>query len=159
MKQGYLLLLSLVAVWLLAPVGCAVAPAVPDEPVAAVTMEIRLAKTEPTAGYHPVTKTGPQERIYYLAPTPALTTADIASARAVENGGGPLVEFTLTEPGAVKMREFTRNHIGELAAILVDGSIVAVPTIKGEISRQGVIHGNFTRDEAERIAAGLSAGR
>ncbi len=128
-------------------------------PPAAVTLEIRWAKTEPTPNFTPMTAEGPEKWTFYLAPTPLLTGADIAAAEVVESYFGPGVSFTLTKQGEATMRAFTREHIREHLAIIIDGRLVSAPIIQSEIGKYGLIDGGFTLEEARRIAAGLNAGR
>ena len=49
----------------------------------------------------------------------------------------------------------TQGHIGKPIAILVDGQVVTAPTVRAAISTTGVISGDFTKAEADRIAAGI----
>jgi SecD/SecF fusion protein len=53
------------------------------------------------------------------------------------------------------MREATRNHLGKPVAILIDGEVVAAPTIKSPIGEAAVISGDFTQSDAQRIASGM----
>ena len=43
----------------------------------------------------------------------------------------------------------------DLLAIIVNGEVVAAPTVRGTISNQAVTTGDFTRAEAERVASDL----
>jgi preprotein translocase subunit SecD len=54
------------------------------------------------------------------------------------------------------MRKATAGHIGGPMAILIDGDVVMAPTLRAPISSSGLISGDFTRREAERIANGMS---
>ena len=125
-------------------------------PPKAVTFEVRLAKDSPEEGFHQfiVQKTG---KALFVSDAVAIDKTDIASAKAITDNGKPAVEFKLTEQGAEKMRAFTRGHINEKVAIFLNGKLAAAPTIKGEISQMGVIHGNFTMEQARLIAEGLSS--
>jgi preprotein translocase subunit SecD len=40
-------------------------------------------------------------------------------------------------------------------AILIDGQVVASPSLKSAIRSSALINGNFTRSDAERIANGM----
>jgi preprotein translocase subunit SecD len=48
------------------------------------------------------------------------------------------------------------NHLGRPVAILIDGEVVSVPTVKSPIGAAAVISGDFTRADAERIAQGMN---
>ncbi|HPQ69430.1 MAG TPA: hypothetical protein PKW95_09885 [bacterium] len=157
MKRNMLLALCLGILCLLLSVACAKKQTI--VPPAAVTLEIRWAKTEPTPGFTPMTAEGPKKATFYLAPTPLLTGADIASAEVVESYFGPGVSFTLNQEGEATMRAFTREHIREHLAIIIDGRLVTAPVIQSEIGNRGLIDGGFALEEAQRIADGLNAGR
>jgi len=62
----------------------------------------------------------------------------------------------LNAAGADKMRRATMNHLGRPVAILIDGEVVSVPTVKSPIGAAAVISGDFTRADAERIAQGMN---
>jgi hypothetical protein len=88
-----------------------------------------------------------------------LTGDDIASARVVELSGAWGVQFDFTEAGGQVMVEFTRAHVGEPLAILIDGEVLSTPVIQSEFGADGgLLQGNFTREEAERLALQLNLG-
>jgi hypothetical protein len=123
---------------------------------AAVRFEVRLAEDKPAPGLREVKLPG-SEKLVYLHGDPIVTNSDIAAARVIE-GGGPAqysvgVEFKTA--GAEKMRAATANHIGRPVAILLDGQVVAAPTLRSAIGGSAVISGNFTRDQAAKIVKGI----
>ena len=123
---------------------------------AAVRFEVRLAEEAPAAGLHEVTVTT-AGRAIYLHQEVVVTNSDIAQAKVVP-GDGPSsfgVEVTFSTAGADEMRRATQGHVGKPVAILIDGKVVAVPTLRSPISQSAVISGDFTRGEAERIANGM----
>lgn len=82
---------------------------------------------------------------------------DILTARVVP-GGTPTtfgVALTFTPEGAEKMRAATEAHIGEHLDLLVDGDVVLSPVIRSAISTSAALTGDYTYDEAVRIAEGL----
>jgi hypothetical protein len=89
-----------------------------------------------------------------------LTGDDIASAQVVELAGGVWgVQFDFTEAGGQTMVDFTRSHVGEPLAILIDGAILSTPIIQSEFGAQGgLLQGNFSQEEAERLALQLNLG-
>jgi SecD-like export protein len=124
---------------------------------AAVRFEVRLAEAQPTLGLRPVRIAG-TNRVVYLHPEIVVANGDISQCRVIE-GSAPYrfsvaVEFNAA--GAEKMRKATAGHIGGPLAILIDGDIVAAPTLKSPISTSAVISGDFTQAEAERIVGGIS---
>ena len=96
-------------------------------------------------------------RRIYLHPETILTNSDIAAAQVVPGNSASRfgVAVSLTRDGASKMFSATQSHIGKPIAILVDGQVVTAPTVRAAISTTGVISGDFTKIEADRIAAGL----
>jgi len=53
------------------------------------------------------------------------------------------------------MRQATANHIGKPVAVLIDGEVVTAPVLRGPISTLGLISGDYTRAEANRIVSGI----
>ena len=123
---------------------------------AAVRFEVRLAEAQPTLGMRPVRIAG-TDRVVYLHSEIVVTNDDISHSRVIEGNApsrfGVAVEFTAA--GADKMRKATAGHIGGPIAILIDGDIVAAPTLRSPIGESAVISGDFTKAEAERIASGM----
>jgi preprotein translocase subunit SecD len=124
---------------------------------AAVRFEVRLAEESPAPGMQETHVLASGETIY-LHQDIIVSNGDIARSRVVQ-GNGPLqfgvaVEFTAT--GAQKMRDATTGGIGKRMAIIVDGEVVTAPRVRSVISTSAVISGDYTKDEAERIANGIS---
>ena len=123
---------------------------------AAVRFEVRLAETAPAADLRESAATQSGATVY-LHRDAIVTNGDIDRARMVQTSDVPefsvLVE--LTAEGAAQMRRATAQHIGKPLAILIDGEIVTAPTLRGPIDTSAVIDGHYTREEAERIVAGI----
>jgi preprotein translocase subunit SecD len=68
------------------------------------------------------------------------------------------VSFTWTADGGRQFGALTEKNIRQLLAIVIDGNVVSAPTIQSRISRQGVITGNFSADEASDLAVVLRSG-
>ncbi len=93
---------------------------------------------------------------------PCLTDLDVLRAWVVKDAGSgaPAVNFKLTSWGKEIFANVTLGNVGRALAIVVDGKLVSAPVIKSAIAGgEGVITGNFTAEEAEKIAAGLNAYR
>lgn len=85
----------------------------------------------------------------------ALKKADVATGQL----GEVQISFELTADGAKKFAEITRNNIGRQLAITLDGETQTAPTIQSEIpGGKGVITGNYTVEEAKKMATLLNAG-
>jgi hypothetical protein len=123
---------------------------------AAIRFEIRLAEDHASAGLHEVRIAG-SDRAVYLHQEIIVTNEDIAQSRVVQGNSpsrfGVSVEFNAS--GAQKMRQATADHVGRPVAILIDGEVVATPVVRSPISTSGVISGDFTQAEAERIVNGI----
>ena len=98
-----------------------------------------------------------------------LTGEYIVSAKADRDEmGRPVVAFRLNGKGGNIMRKLTRNCIahgemnptdrGRQLAVVLDGEILSAPVIQSEISTRGQISGNFTMEEAQRLANDLDSG-
>jgi hypothetical protein len=123
---------------------------------AAVRFEVRLAEESPAAGLQEARVSG-SDRVIYLHQDVIVTNSDVAQCRVVQGDNasrfGVAVEFNAA--GAERMRQATASHVGKPAAILIDGEVAAAPIVRGSISTVGVISGDYTRAEAERIVNGI----
>jgi preprotein translocase subunit SecD len=70
----------------------------------------------------------------------------------------PIVSFQWNVEGTRLFREFTRGHVGERMAAIIDGEVVTAPVIRTEIGRRGQIEGNFAQQEAADLAVSLRSG-
>ena len=122
---------------------------------AAVKFEVRRAESKPAEGLTEAKVEGTDEKVY-LHKEVELTNEDIASARAATDPSkANVVEVELTKEGQKKLSRLTKEHQGKPLAILVDGKVVAAPVVRGEITGDARITGDFTKEEAERIARGI----
>lgn len=124
-------------------------------PTRSVTFDVRLTKDAPSPGYHEATD--PSGKSIFVSDTVEIDQNDIKSAKVVAGSyGQPSVSFKLNREGAEKMMRLSSSHIKERVAFFVDGKMIMAPVIQAQISDRGLISGNFTLEEAKRIAAGLS---
>jgi preprotein translocase subunit SecD len=71
----------------------------------------------------------------------------------------PVVSFRFDSVGARKFGDVTRDHVGELLAIVLDNKVISSPRIREPIlGGSGIISGNFTVDSANELAVLLRAG-
>jgi len=68
------------------------------------------------------------------------------------------VRFELTPEGAALFGPFTAAHIDEPLAIVLDGLVLSAPTIQARIDDSGVISGDFTQADVEKLAAQITSG-
>ena len=118
-------------------------------------LEMRLAETAPGAGLTEATIPASGQKIY-LHESSVITNADVIDAH-VENdvNGHPSVAIRVTPDAAVRLENATRDHIGKLIAVLVNGTVVSAPRLTGVLRQDAAIFGRFTQAEAQEIAAGL----
>lgn len=97
---------------------------------------------------------------YYLVNRVApITGKDLTDARrSTDEWNNPAVAFTLNADGAKRFYKFTSDNIGKPLSIVLDERIQEVATIQDRISDRGIIHGQFTLEDAEDIALVLRAG-
>jgi preprotein translocase subunit SecD len=121
-----------------------------------VKFEMRLAEIEPGKGLTVATVEGSNRKIY-LHKEAALTNKDIASALvSTDEGNKPAVDVRLTPEGAQKLAKLTEQNSGKPLAIMLGGKVIFAPTIRDTISDgKAVITGNFTKEEAAKIAKGI----
>ena len=123
--------------------------------LAAVKFEVRRAERKPAEGLTEAKVEGTDTKVY-LHKEVELTNEDIAGAKAVtDESKANIVEVELTKEGRQKLARVTKAHQGKPLAILVDGKVVAAPVVRDEITGHARISGNFTKEEAERIAKGI----
>ena len=64
--------------------------------------------------------------------------------------GAPIVSLQFNSTGAQKFADLTKNNIGDIAAIYLDGQPLELPTIREAINNgQAQITGGFTLDQAQ----------
>lgn len=73
--------------------------------------------------------------------------------------GQPVVGLTFTKDGAEIFAKITKENIGGVLAIFLDGEPISLPVIQQEIrDGQGQISGNFTAQEARLLVRDLNYG-
>ncbi|MBM3579686.1 MAG: protein translocase subunit SecD [Alphaproteobacteria bacterium] len=73
--------------------------------------------------------------------------------------GQPAVGFRFNALGTRKFAQITKDNLGKIFAIVLDGHVVTAPRINSVINQgSGVISGSFTTQEANEVALLLRAG-
>lgn len=124
----------------------------------AVRVELRASESEPGEGLTQMTSA--DGMVIYVAATPIITNAHIEQASVGEDGvsGRPVVNIRLNDEGADLFGAYTAGNVGKRVAILIDGTLVSAPQLNEPILGGSLqISGNFTLEEAERIANGIEA--
>ena len=121
-----------------------------------VILEFRIAEDEPAPGLLEMT-IFPTGESFYLHDEVLMNQADVDSAFAVMPDGRPAVELLLTSEGAKKLEELTERNMGKRCGIVLNGQLLSVPRIMAPIhGGRAILTGDFTEEEALRIASGLS---
>jgi uncharacterized membrane protein YhaH (DUF805 family) len=88
-----------------------------------------------------------------------LTGDQVKDAGWGSPGGKVTINFRLDDAGRAAFAKLTREHIGGIVAIVLDGKVLTAPTIQEPIEGgSGQIDGNFTIESANALAALLRAG-
>jgi preprotein translocase subunit SecD len=98
--------------------------------------------------------------VYLVARTPEVRGPDVRDARP-QQGQMPNswdTEFVLSQDAARRFAAYTAANIGSRLAIVLDGKVLEAPSIKNQISDQGVIEGAGTQEKASDLALNLKAG-
>ena len=90
--------------------------------------------------------------------TPLVTTDDITGATAAQTEDQWVLNFTVTDPAAKRVHDFTKQHVGRNLALVVDGKVHGTPRIAGAIMGNGYRIDGFNRADAERLATAISNG-
>jgi preprotein translocase subunit SecD len=84
---------------------------------------------------------------------------DLKNARTQKGQiGEPVIGFSFTPEGTPKFATLTRNNVNRQLAIVLDNNVVSAPSIRSEISGEGVIEGSFSQQEASDLALVLRSG-
>ncbi|MEZ5754365.1 MAG: protein translocase subunit SecD [Paracoccaceae bacterium] len=102
-----------------------------------------------------------EEGVWYtVEELPVVTGEDLTNAKGdFDQNGRPAVGFQFDARGARAFGDYTAQNIGAPFAIVLDGEVISAPVIQSHIpGGSGIITGNFTVEEANRLAVLLSAG-
>jgi len=97
---------------------------------------------------------------YLVLKESALGGHDIVDARAgFDANSRPAVDFRFSARGARVFGQLTQENVGRPFAIVLDNEVLSAPVIQTPIlGGSGQITGNFTVEEASRLAVRLRAG-
>lgn len=145
----------LVCLALLVAVGC---QSTAGLQAAAVSLEIRPAFDEPANGLTPMTDELSGKTVY-LSDEVLLSNGDIRSTKVGRTDTvGPAIILQLTDEASGRFGDATERMLDKKLAIVLDGKVLAAPVVRSRITRSVQITGDFTQEEAKRIAEGLKAG-
>jgi len=120
-----------------------------------VFLELRLAENEPVRGLTIETPVQGSTSKTYVHYTRLITNADLLKSTVVEDGGRFSLALTLDRDSADRIADATRRHRGRPVALVLDGEVRAVWTIRMPLGEQVVVPTDFSQEEAIRISSGL----
>jgi preprotein translocase subunit SecD len=99
------------------------------------------------------------EAWYIISRASAVTGRDLRTAEpSQDENGQAAVRFILTGEGGRKFYAFTSAHVGDFLAVVLDGKVQEVATIKEPIRDTGIINGRFTEQETQDLSMTLRSG-
>ena len=122
-----------------------------------IEFELRFAEETPAAGMVEATF---EDRKYYLHEKAVITNDDILDAEAVEGirEGVFDIKITISPEAAENLSKATKAKEGKLMAIVLNGKIKSAATLQSELSSTTMmITGNFSREQAEKLADGIKS--
>ncbi len=128
------------------------------------TLSIEDAKlTRVPAGFK-IYDAAPGERgeaSYVLKEDPVVQGDDLVDAQPGfdSRNSEPVINFRFNQSGARKFGAFTKDNVGRPFAIVLDEKVLSAPVIRDAIlGGSGQISGNFTVDNANKLAVQLRSG-
>lgn len=102
---------------------------------------------------------GGDQQYFVVSRSAVVSGTDIRSATPSisQSSGTDIVDFTLTAEAGKRFAQFTGNNVGNSLAVVLNGKVRSVATIKSEIRDQGMIEG-LRRDEAQDLSKMLESG-
>jgi preprotein translocase subunit SecD len=72
--------------------------------------------------------------------------------------GRPAIGFEFNNAGSAQFASITERNRGWALAIILDGKLMSAPIIRSRVAGEGIIEGDFTEAEAQRIVRVLYSG-
>ncbi|MBN8912018.1 MAG: protein translocase subunit SecD [Rhizobiales bacterium] len=120
--------------------------------------------SRPPAGYK-IYEADESERgyqaAYVLQEVPVVQGDDLVDSQPAFDSqtNAPIISFRFNQSGARKFGNFSKTHVGEPFAIVLDGKVISAPVIREAIlGGSGQISGNFTVESANNLAIQLRSG-
>ena len=118
-------------------------------------------RTRPPAGYRIYSGVDAEEGDRLLRETPVVRGDELKTAQPAfdQRTNEPVISFTFNGSGARKFGEFTKTHVGQPFAIVLDDKVISAPQIREPIlGGSGQISGSFTVESANQLAIQLRSG-
>lgn len=104
--------------------------------------------------------TSPDAGVYVVSRTPVVRGPDIRDSHPQQSPqtGSWESSFVLSPDAGRRFATYTASHIGQRLAIVLDGKVIEAPSIRSQISDNGVIEGQRDQQTANDLALNLKAG-
>jgi preprotein translocase subunit SecD len=118
------------------------------------------AQAAPGAGNELFPDAEDPAQFYIVARAATVSGENLVDASAgFDQDGRPAVNFRFDTTGARQFGDYTRQNVGRIFAIVLDGQVISAPRIISAITGgSGQITGDFAVEEANRLAILLRAG-
>jgi preprotein translocase subunit SecD len=97
---------------------------------------------------------------YEISKAPVVSGDELTNAQpSFDQNNRPAVSFQFNPSGGRKFGSYTKNNIGTPFAIVLDNQVISAPVIQSHIpGGSGIITGNFSVEESNRLSILLRAG-
>jgi preprotein translocase subunit SecD len=119
-----------------------------------------VERTDPAAG-EAADQTQKQKKWVVVESPAVVDGSELRSASATQaQGGGDAysISFALKPAGAQKFGAWTGAHINDYMGVVLNDEVKSIAFIKSQISDQGEISGQFSKESAEDLALTLRSG-
>lgn len=122
-------------------VGCNNQRQIPGALSKNATLNIHLVSVTQTPTSKAVVSPATKGPIYLVTP-PFISASDVATVhQSLDSSQSPALNVVLTPVGAAKMTAVTSANSGSQIAVVVNGTLIATPTIRAPIAQQFQITG------------------
>jgi preprotein translocase subunit SecD len=125
------------------------------------TMGVEEGRQRPPAGYKVYESEDREEGAQLLNETPVVRGDELVDAQPAfdQRTNEPIISFRFNNAGARKFGNFTKEHVNQPFAIILDDKVISAPVIREPIlGGSGQISGNFTVETANQLAIQLRSG-
>jgi len=124
------------------------------------TAELEMSKHSENLRVLRYGTSGKDERWAIVEAPTIVSGNDLRNATASPSAGSGdySVSFSLRPDGAKRLSSWTREHINEYLAVILNDEIESIAFVKSEMYDTGEISGRFTKQSAEDLAKVLTSG-
>lgn len=104
----------------------------------------------------PRTITAPDGKVLHLEATPLLSMADFTGANVTLTEGQIVLNLNLGPAGGLRIRQFSKDHVGTTMAFIEDGEVLRTARIMDPILGDGILLGPLDRAKADALADAIN---